>query len=93
MGEAALSSGAFAYNQNSTGLSQSSFKLLRKSGTKTEAAAKFCSLPLQVNLPVDVYGVAEGEAEGSTVGLGVAEPDGVGVGETSVPGVEVGSAE
>jgi len=47
----------------------------------------------QVNLPVDVYGVAEGVAEGSTVGLGVAVPDGVGVGETSVPGVGAGSAE
>ena len=67
--------------------------MLRSSGTKTEAAAKFSSPPLQVNLPVDVYGVAEGVAEGSTVGLGVAEPDGVGVGETSVPGVGAGTAE
>jgi hypothetical protein len=63
------------------------------SGTKTEAAAKFFSLPLRINLPVDVYGVGEGVAEGSTVGLGVAELDGVGVGETSVPGVCVGTAE
>ena len=62
-------------------------------GTKTKAAAKFFSLPLQVNLPVDVYGVGEGVAEASTDGLGVAVPDGVGVGETSDPGVGVGSAE
>jgi hypothetical protein len=48
---------------------------------------------LEVNLPVELYGVAEGVAEGSTVGLGVAVPDGVGVGETSDPGVGVGSAE
>ena len=59
---------------------------------KTEAAAKFCSLPLQVNPPINVYGVAEGVAEGSTVGLGVAEPDGVGAGEMSVPGVAVGAS-
>ena len=60
---------------------------------KAEAAAKFCSPPLQVNLSVDVYGVAEGVAEGSTVGLGVGVPDGVGVGEPSDPGAGVGSAE
>jgi hypothetical protein len=64
------------------------------SGTKTKAAAKFFSLPLGVSLSVDVYGVAEGVGEGSTLGLGVGVPNGgVGVGETSVPGVEVGSAE
>jgi hypothetical protein len=46
------------------------------------------------NLPVDVYGVGEGVAEGSTVGLGVGVPNGgVGVGETSDPGVGLGSAE
>jgi hypothetical protein len=65
----------------------------RPSRMKTKAAAKFFSLPLRINLPVDVYGVGDGVAEGSTVGLGVAELDGVGVGETSVPGVELGSAE
>ena len=64
------------------------------SGAKTKAAAKVSSLPLRINLlPVDVYGVGEGVAEGSTVGLGVAELDGVGVGETSVPGVGLASAE
>ena len=61
---------------------------------KTKAAAKFFSLPLQVNLPIEVYGVAEGVAERSTDGLGVGLPNGgVGVGETSDPGVEVGFAE
>ena len=45
------------------------------------------------HLPVDVYDVGDGVAEGSTVGLGVAELDGVGVGETSVPGLGMGTAE
>ena len=57
---------------------------------KTKAAAKFFSLPLQVNLPIEVYGVGEGVAEGSTDGLGVAVPDGVGVGETWVPRNDAG---
>ena len=61
---------------------------------KIKAAAKFFSLPLRVNLPVEFHGVAEGVAEGSTDGVGVGVPNGgVGVGETSDPGIGVGSAE
>jgi hypothetical protein len=55
---------------------------------------RYCSHSQFGALPVEVYGVGEGVAEGSTDGLGVGVPNGgVGVGETSDPGVGLASAE
>jgi hypothetical protein len=89
--EAFTRSGAFATNQESTGLTS---RVLNRCGhlerkQKRQRNSVRCR---SSKFPVEIYGVGEGVAEGSTVGLGVAVPDGVGVGETSVPGVGVGAS-